>query len=110
YLMWYTLCERSLYPANRLFHDVVALVEGESSAVRPERLEPDVPDLVVPGRARDHRVRVAAFGLDLGDELQCRSLSPERQLVDDASQPAVVMLVARIEHVDPKHHRRVVGP
>src|SRR5262245_58144589 len=102
--------DRALEPLPGDPGEVVALVEAEAGPVRAERLQPDVPDLIVARRAGDHRVRVAPLGLHGCDELERRALPAERHLEDDPPQPAVVIVVAGIQDVDALDHRRVVGP
>src|SRR5262249_18710155 len=81
-------------PLERDAREVVRLVEREAGAVGAEWFEADVADLVVADLARDHRVRVAALGLDVAHQLERRALAAERHLVDDPAEPTVVVLVA----------------
>src|SRR5207248_9994272 len=72
--------DRPLEPLPRRFREVIALLEVEARPVGSDRLETDLAGLVVAGCLSDHRVRVAALWLDVGDELERGALAPERPL------------------------------
>ena len=102
--------DRPFEPLPRRLREVVALLEVEARPVRSDRLQTDLAGLVVAGGLSDHRVRVAALGLDVRDQLEGGALATEGHLVDHAAEATVVVLVAGPEDVDALHHRRVVGP
>src|SRR5215211_4446958 len=102
--------DRSLEPLPRWLREVVPLLEMEPRAIGIDRLEADLARLVVARVPGDHRVRVAALGFDVGDQLERGPFSPERHLVDHASEPAVVVLVAGPEDVYAFDHGGVVAP
>ena len=103
--------DRALEPTPWRLLQVVALVEREPRAVRAQRVETDVPDLVVAGRAsRSSCTCSPRSGSTSLTSSSAEPLPTERHPVDHPAQPAVVVGVAGPQHVDALDHRRVVGP
>ena len=82
----------------------------ETRTDRVEGLEANAARLVVARLPGEHRVGVAALGLDLAHELEGAPAPPEGQPVDHAPQETVARGVARVDHLDREDHRRVLGP
>ena len=90
---------------------MVALLEVEARPLRPRAAR---AARARSGRCRargdEHGVGVPARGLDVGHELEGAAAPAEGHAVDHAAQEPVALRVARVDHLDAEHHRRVLGP
>jgi len=89
---------------------VVALFELQTRLVGGHALQSDAAGLIIPRVPADHRVRVPDLGFHVVDQLERGAFPAERHLVDDPTEPPVVIRIPWPQDVDAFDHRRVARP